>query len=39
MTYRLIQLAAGSYDVVLDGEIIASVIRVKTGTIALTSAV
>jgi hypothetical protein len=29
MTYRLIQLAAGSYDVILDGEIVASVVRVK----------
>jgi hypothetical protein len=27
MTYRLIRLAPGSYDVELDGEIIASVVR------------
>jgi hypothetical protein len=30
MTYSLVQLAAGSYDVVLDGEIVASIMRVKT---------
>lgn len=27
MTYRLIQLAPGSYDLLLDGRIIASVVR------------
>jgi len=27
MTYRLVRLAPGSYDLELDGEIIASVVR------------